>query len=69
MPGTPLRIAISMTVAPTSASTVWETPEASMNVIFGISFGCACRGEPPANSRTRILYRLATGGASLPSTP
>src|SRR5215470_17709413 len=66
MPGTPLRIAVSMTVDPTSASTAWETPEASMNVIFGIMI-CAYRGEPPARDRTRILYRLAACGASVPA--
>jgi hypothetical protein len=35
MPGTLLRIAVSITVAPTSASTVREVPLESVNVIFG----------------------------------
>src|ERR1700733_8731426 len=36
MPGTELRSAVSMTVAPTCASTVRDCPDASMKVIFAI---------------------------------
>src|SRR5271167_2810802 len=36
MPGTELRRAVSMTVAPTCASTVRDCPVASMKVIFAI---------------------------------
>jgi hypothetical protein len=37
MPGTLLRIAVSMTVAPISASTLRSVPLESMYVIFGMA--------------------------------
>src|SRR5262249_1975325 len=55
MPGTPLRIAVSMTVAPTSAWTGWDAPEASMKVIFGIRMRSR-GGEPPALAAGRASY-------------
>src|SRR5689334_15449224 len=80
MPGTPCLIAVSMTVAPTSPSTVRAVPSLSMKVILTISptieccAGLAQQGKTRCRrSRRGFFYRLepdsASTGAQNRSTP
>src|SRR6266851_4705612 len=55
MPETPFRMAVSITVAPTSASISWVAPEASIKVILGITVR-AFRGKSPAVAAGRASY-------------
>src|ERR1700744_6068331 len=69
MPGTELRSAVSMTVAPTCASTDRDCPDASMNVIFAIEQSGSLEYRVPPRGRVnsggeRRLYRARLHRAS-----